>query len=46
MVRFFRHQLRMKITSDLKRLISMYFCESWVSVASLVRVNGDRLDLC
>lgn len=40
LIRYFQHQLRIKITVDIKELVSTDFNESWVSVTGLNCLNG------
>ena len=44
LILFFKHQLRVKIRTDQKRLHSTDFSERWVKVASLVFLRGASLD--
>ena len=43
LVAFFKHQIKVKIHSERKRLSSLEFGERWVTVARLCRVVGANL---
>ena len=43
LVAFFKHQIKVKIRSERKRLSSMEFGKTWVTVARLCRVVGASL---
>ena len=43
LVAFFKHQIKVKIRSERKRLSSLEFGERWVTVARLCRVVGANL---
>ena len=42
LVAFFKHQIKVKIHSERKRLSSLEFGERWVTVARLCRVVGSQ----
>ena len=43
LVAFFKHQIKVKIRSERRRLSSLEFGERWVTVARLCRVVGANL---
>lgn len=45
LISFFGHQLKIKIGTDRKCLLSKDFSEKWVKVATLIRVNGSNHDV-